>query len=73
MPIVEAGGGLLVDDADLTPDWIMAAVVPKLTDPEALARMSRAAEHAGARDGDIVLAEHVLSVVQRHRVPGSHA
>ena len=37
-PIVAAGGGLLVDDADLTADWILAEVVPRLTDPEALRR-----------------------------------
>jgi UDP-N-acetylglucosamine--N-acetylmuramyl-(pentapeptide) pyrophosphoryl-undecaprenol N-acetylglucosamine transferase len=71
LPIVEAGGGLLVDDAELSPDWIMANVVPRLTDPEALARMSAAAEHAGSRDGDVVLARHVLAVADEHRVPGS--
>jgi UDP-N-acetylglucosamine--N-acetylmuramyl-(pentapeptide) pyrophosphoryl-undecaprenol N-acetylglucosamine transferase len=73
MPIVDAGGGLLVDDADLSPEWIVANVVPRLTNPETLARMSRAAEHAGARDGDVVLARHVLAVAERHRIPGSAA
>ena len=71
LPIVEAGGGLLVDDAELSADWIVANVVPQLTDPDVLARMSDAAEHAGARDGDVVLARHVLAVAEEHRIPGS--
>ncbi len=71
MPIVEAGGGLLVDDADLDVDWILANVVPKLTDPQVLARMSGAAEHAGARDGDVVLARHVLDVARAYRATHS--
>ena len=36
LPIVEAGGGLLVDDADLTPGWILDEVAPLLTDPDRL-------------------------------------
>jgi UDP-N-acetylmuramate--alanine ligase len=67
-PIVAAGGGLLVDDADLTPAWIAAEVIPRITDPDTLARMTRAARQVGARDADVVLARHVLAVVaeQRH-------
>ena len=66
----DAGGGLLVDDADLSPAWIAANLVPRLTDPAVLERMSRAAEHAGARDGDVVLAQRVLAVVNEQRVLG---
>uniref|UniRef100_UPI0034DF277B UDP-N-acetylglucosamine--N-acetylmuramyl- (pentapeptide) pyrophosphoryl-undecaprenol N-acetylglucosamine transferase n=1 Tax=Modestobacter roseus TaxID=1181884 RepID=UPI0034DF277B len=36
LPVVEAGGGLLVADADLTPGWIAAELVPLLTDPARL-------------------------------------
>lgn len=72
-PVVAAGGGLLVDDADLTPAWVLAEVVPRITDPEVLAAMSRAAAHAGSRDGDIVLARHVLNVVAESRLlAGGH-
>jgi UDP-N-acetylglucosamine--N-acetylmuramyl-(pentapeptide) pyrophosphoryl-undecaprenol N-acetylglucosamine transferase len=67
MPIVAAGGGLLVDDADLTPDWVLGNVVPRIVDPDALAVMSRAAELSGARDADIVLARRVLDVAAEHR------
>jgi UDP-N-acetylglucosamine--N-acetylmuramyl-(pentapeptide) pyrophosphoryl-undecaprenol N-acetylglucosamine transferase len=66
-PIVAAGGGILVDDADLTPDWIVQTLVPRLTDPDLLASMAAAAARAGARDADVVLARHVLNVVAEHR------
>jgi UDP-N-acetylglucosamine--N-acetylmuramyl-(pentapeptide) pyrophosphoryl-undecaprenol N-acetylglucosamine transferase len=66
-PIVAAGGGLLVDDADLNADWILAEVLPRLTDPAMLDVMSRAAAHAGSRDADVVLARHVLNVVAEYR------
>jgi UDP-N-acetylglucosamine--N-acetylmuramyl-(pentapeptide) pyrophosphoryl-undecaprenol N-acetylglucosamine transferase len=66
-PIVAAGGALLVDNDDLTPAWITEQVVPRITDPEVLAAMSRAAAHAGSRDADVVLARHVLNVVAEYR------
>jgi UDP-N-acetylglucosamine--N-acetylmuramyl-(pentapeptide) pyrophosphoryl-undecaprenol N-acetylglucosamine transferase len=66
-PIVAAGGGLLVDDADLTPGWVLREVVPRVADPGTLQRMSHAAARAGARDADVVLARHVLNVVAEHR------
>ena len=66
-PIVAAGGGLLVDDADLTPSWIIDTVPPRITDPAALAAMSTAAETAGARDADVVLATRVLQVAAEYR------
>ncbi|TAM82068.1 MAG: undecaprenyldiphospho-muramoylpentapeptide beta-N-acetylglucosaminyltransferase [Jatrophihabitans sp.] len=69
-PIVAAGGGLLVDDADLNARWIRDTVVPRITDPQVLARMSAAASHAGSRDADVVLARSVLNVVAEHRSPG---
>ncbi len=47
--VVAAGGGVLVDDADLTPDWIRSHLV-SLADGE-LAAMARAAYGVGIRDG----------------------
>ena len=35
LPVVEAGGGLLVDDGDLTPDWIERTVIPLAHDRRA--------------------------------------
>lgn len=66
-PIVAAGGGLLVDNDELTPAWIAEHLVPRITDPDRVAAMSRAAAHAGARDADVVLAQHVLNVIAEYR------
>jgi UDP-N-acetylglucosamine--N-acetylmuramyl-(pentapeptide) pyrophosphoryl-undecaprenol N-acetylglucosamine transferase len=67
LPVVEAGGGLLVDDADLSPQWLRTEVMSRVTDPQVLARMSRDAERYGSRDADLVLAERVLTVATEHR------
>jgi UDP-N-acetylglucosamine--N-acetylmuramyl-(pentapeptide) pyrophosphoryl-undecaprenol N-acetylglucosamine transferase len=66
-PIVAAGGGLLVDNVDLSPRWIEREIIPRITDPETLAVMSRAAGQAGARDAGTVLAQHVLTVAAERR------
>jgi UDP-N-acetylglucosamine--N-acetylmuramyl-(pentapeptide) pyrophosphoryl-undecaprenol N-acetylglucosamine transferase len=66
-PIVAGGGGLLVDDGDLTPEWVLREVLPRVVDPAVVAAMSQAASGAGARDADVVLAQHVLNVVREHR------
>jgi UDP-N-acetylglucosamine--N-acetylmuramyl-(pentapeptide) pyrophosphoryl-undecaprenol N-acetylglucosamine transferase len=59
--VIEAGGGLLVEDADLTSDWIAAHVVPLLQDPERLAVMGAAAAHLIPLDADEKLARMILS------------
>src|SRR6202043_1643763 len=41
-PIVAGGGGLLVDDAELSPGWIAANLVPILSDANRVALMSEA-------------------------------
>ncbi|MCV2491739.1 UDP-N-acetylglucosamine--N-acetylmuramyl-(pentapeptide) pyrophosphoryl-undecaprenol N-acetylglucosamine transferase, partial [Geodermatophilus sp. YIM 151500] len=62
LPLVEAGGGLLVDDAALTPDWIERTLVPLLTDRAALTGYARNVERAGIADADERLADLVLEV-----------
>jgi UDP-N-acetylglucosamine--N-acetylmuramyl-(pentapeptide) pyrophosphoryl-undecaprenol N-acetylglucosamine transferase len=62
LPVVEAGGGLLVADAELSPAWIEREVVPLLTDPQRLADLAAHAAAAGARDADEKLADIVLTV-----------
>lgn len=59
LPVVQAGGGLLVEDANLTAGWIRDTVLPVLTDADNLARMVAAAGLTGRRDGDLALAELV--------------
>jgi len=61
-PIVGAGGGLLVPDAELTADWISANVLPLLREPARLAGMAAAATRAGSRDAAQVMAERILEL-----------
>jgi len=62
-PVVEAGGGLLVDDSELTADWITSTIIPLITDPSRLEAMGAAAAAYGRRDGDEALRQFVLEVV----------
>ena len=59
-PVVDAGGGLLVQDAALTPEWVTATVPALAGDPERLAAMSAAASGLIPRDADEQLARIVL-------------
>ncbi|GGK26040.1 UDP-N-acetylglucosamine--N-acetylmuramyl-(pentapeptide) pyrophosphoryl-undecaprenol N-acetylglucosamine transferase [Pilimelia terevasa] len=63
-PVVEAGGGLLVDDAELTPAWIEAELIPLITAPARLATMGSAAGAYGRRDGDEALRAFLLESVR---------
>ncbi|WP_457024095.1 undecaprenyldiphospho-muramoylpentapeptide beta-N-acetylglucosaminyltransferase [Geodermatophilus sp. SYSU D01119] len=67
LPVVEAGGGLVVDDADLSPRWIEATLLPLLTDPAALAGYAAHAAAAGVPDADDRLADIVLEVAAGDR------
>ena len=61
-PVVAAGGGLMVDDAACTPEWVAATLVPVLQDAGRLAAMAKAAAALGRRDADVALATLVLEV-----------
>ena len=70
-PIEQAGGGLIVADADLTPAWIRDTLLPVLLDAELVAAMSEAAADMGRGDADRRLAAEVLQVMRRSgRRPG---
>jgi len=49
--VVEAGGGVLVDDAAFTPDWVDGELLPLLSDRARVAEMARRAASVGVRDG----------------------
>jgi UDP-N-acetylglucosamine--N-acetylmuramyl-(pentapeptide) pyrophosphoryl-undecaprenol N-acetylglucosamine transferase len=66
-PVVRAGGGLIVEDSRLTPEWIRDTLLPILLDPGQVAAMSRAAAALGVRDADTRLAAEVLSVIRDGR------
>jgi len=63
LPIERAGGGLIVDDAALTPEWIRGVLLPILLDPDLVAAMSQSASDMGARDSDEWLAAEVLDAM----------
>jgi Glycosyltransferase family 28 C-terminal domain len=63
LPIVQRGGGLLVDDAELTADWIKASLLPVLTNIDQVAGMSEAAAAMGRKDADRWLAKAVIDAV----------
>jgi UDP-N-acetylglucosamine--N-acetylmuramyl-(pentapeptide) pyrophosphoryl-undecaprenol N-acetylglucosamine transferase len=59
--VVDAGGGLLVDDAALTPDWIQQNLVPLLADGSRIETMAAAAASVGERGADDLLADLVAT------------
>lgn len=67
LPVVQAGGGLLIDDADLSPTLIADTVSSVLADPDRLQQMTAAAALAGHPDAARRVAEVALDVVRRHR------
>ena len=67
LPVVEAGGGMLVADADLTPGYVAADVAALLSDTGRLAAMTAAAAGVGHRDAARRVAEIVLDVAHAER------
>ena len=68
-PVVKAGGGVLVDDADFTVDWAARAVPRLLSDPTKLGDMRAAAWRYGVRDAAARMADAVIEIGrkgQRH-------
>jgi UDP-N-acetylglucosamine--N-acetylmuramyl-(pentapeptide) pyrophosphoryl-undecaprenol N-acetylglucosamine transferase len=67
LPVERAGGGLIVDDASLSPDWVRNVLLRTLLDHELVAAMSWAAASIGSRDADARLAARVLEVADGAR------
>ncbi|MCV7170320.1 undecaprenyldiphospho-muramoylpentapeptide beta-N-acetylglucosaminyltransferase [Mycobacterium manitobense] len=65
LPVVGAGGGLLVDDADLTPAFVADTVAGLLTDTGRLQTMTAGAALAGHRDAATQVARVALEVAGR--------
>jgi UDP-N-acetylglucosamine--N-acetylmuramyl-(pentapeptide) pyrophosphoryl-undecaprenol N-acetylglucosamine transferase len=64
LPVVNAGGGLIVDDADLTPSFVADTVTSLLNDAGRLQSMTAAAALAGHRDAAQRVAEVALDVAR---------
>ncbi|CAM2852280.1 undecaprenyldiphospho-muramoylpentapeptide beta-N-acetylglucosaminyltransferase [Mycobacterium intermedium] len=67
LPVVNAGGGMLVADADLTPDLVAGEVSRLLTDAPRLAAMTAAAAQVGHRDAARQVAQAALDIARRSR------
>jgi UDP-N-acetylglucosamine--N-acetylmuramyl-(pentapeptide) pyrophosphoryl-undecaprenol N-acetylglucosamine transferase len=63
-PAVDAGGALIVPDAELSPATIAEQVIPLLADGERLTAMSAATQGTGHREAADVLARMVLEVAR---------
>ena len=61
LPAVHAGGGLLVDDAEVTPEWVRTQLLTLLTDEDRVTQMAEAA----ARVGRVGAASDVADMVER--------
>jgi UDP-N-acetylglucosamine--N-acetylmuramyl-(pentapeptide) pyrophosphoryl-undecaprenol N-acetylglucosamine transferase len=70
VPIVQRGGGMLVNDADLTPEWIRDTLLPVLVNIDQVADMSEAAASLGRGDADRWLAEAIIEVVNGKGLSG---
>lgn len=61
--VVEAGGGVLVDDKDFTPSFITEQVIPMISHKPTLSEMSLAAKSVGVVDSAEQLRDLVLQAV----------
>ncbi|WP_156750604.1 undecaprenyldiphospho-muramoylpentapeptide beta-N-acetylglucosaminyltransferase [Mycobacterium sp. 852013-50091_SCH5140682] len=66
-PVVAAGGGMLIDDAELSPQFVADTVVGLLTDDARLAEMTAAASLSGHRDAARKVAQVALDVARDGR------
>jgi UDP-N-acetylglucosamine--N-acetylmuramyl-(pentapeptide) pyrophosphoryl-undecaprenol N-acetylglucosamine transferase len=64
LPVVRHGGGMLVADDELTPEWIRDILLPVLVNIDQVADMSEAAASLGRGDADRLLAEAVIKIVE---------
>jgi UDP-N-acetylglucosamine--N-acetylmuramyl-(pentapeptide) pyrophosphoryl-undecaprenol N-acetylglucosamine transferase len=64
-PVVDAGGGLLVDNAEFDARWLRANLMPLLADRARQAKMAHAAAGFGRLDADRQLADLVTKAARR--------
>lgn len=64
-PLVEAGGGVLVKNEDLTSDRLIAEVLPRILDEQQLATMAAACRNYSPTDADDAVAQLVLAAAKK--------
>lgn len=62
LPVVQAGGGIVIDDAAISAEWLTGTVVGIVEDGDRLNAMGAAASGHGVRDADEQLARIVMAV-----------
>lgn len=67
LPVVQAGGGIIVDDRSLTPEFVAGTVPGMLNDQATLTSMTTAAAMAGHPDAAKRVAEVALEVARNNR------
>jgi UDP-N-acetylglucosamine--N-acetylmuramyl-(pentapeptide) pyrophosphoryl-undecaprenol N-acetylglucosamine transferase len=73
LPIVRAGGGLMIDNEELTAEWITSTLLPVLTNIDQVYAMSQATASLGRRDADRMLARAVIGIVTAERAAAAQA
>ncbi|MBX3091342.1 MAG: UDP-N-acetylglucosamine--N-acetylmuramyl-(pentapeptide) pyrophosphoryl-undecaprenol N-acetylglucosamine transferase [Cryobacterium sp.] len=63
--VARAGGAVVVENSQFTPEWIERELIPLMMDPGAIAEMAAKAAAAGVRDGTERTIALVLDAVQR--------
>lgn len=64
--VVTAGGAIVVDNEQFTPEWVGAELVPLLQDREAIARMAANSAACGLRDGADRMVELIGEALRAH-------
>lgn len=67
LPVVEAGGGLIVEDSAVSAEWVAREVPALLQDTERLQQMSAAAAGTGHRDAAAAVADAALELARGFR------
>lgn len=70
LPVVNAGGGIIINNADLNDATMVSTVVPLLRDRPRLEAMAAAAAEYGVRDADEQLARTVMEIAAARKARG---
>ncbi len=62
-PVADAGGGLIVEDAALSGEWISGRIIPLLQNPVELQTLAEAATQVGRTDGAALVADLVMNAM----------
>ncbi|HUC58861.1 MAG TPA: undecaprenyldiphospho-muramoylpentapeptide beta-N-acetylglucosaminyltransferase [Streptosporangiaceae bacterium] len=73
IPIEKAGGGLIVDDAVISPEWVRNVLLRVLLDHDLVASMSRAAASVGHPNAAGALAARVFELASPHAASSAGA